>query len=158
MDNQRLEEIATWLEGGAKHESITFDMAKGIFVRTNVEIPASEVDLTACSTSCCIAGAAVEFAHKDDVGYLHKLLDGGEVDRDAEGHDGYQGVWGIISHEAMELLDLDYDTANQLFRPDEYGNGPYGELEPYSDPAWAARVIRKLIATGEVDWAGTETA
>lgn len=158
MNKKRLAEIATWLEGGAKHERLNFDMAKGIFVRTDEEVPLDQVDLSKCSTSCCIAGAAVEFAHPNDVGYLHSLLAGGEADSDDAGNSGYQGVWGMISDEARELLDLDYSTANELFRPDEYGNGPYGDLESYSNPAWAARVIRKLIKTGEVDWEGTQNA
>ena len=52
---------------------------------------------------------------------------------------------------ARGLLDLRLGQAEELFAPNYPAPADWGDVTP----AWAARCIRKLIATGEVDWEGT---
>jgi len=125
-----LDKIATWLEGGAQHVDangapIQFDMSTG---------------LTACGSSCCIAGAAVQFS---EVWEDFRVL--GEYDGDED-----ELPWDKTFDQAAETLGVTLDVADALFLPHSVEGG---SLQDYTDPAWAARVIRGLIATGEVDWA-----
>lgn len=61
-----------------------------------------------------------------------------------------------------DLLELDWQTGVDLFYPHEAGEALVndglaedGDAWAHIDPQWAARCIRKLIATGEADWVGT---
>jgi hypothetical protein len=82
-----------------------------------------------CGTACCIAGAAQSF-----FGSTPEI----------------RNAWH--AEYACEILDLDTYTADELFCPDDFDKpGKY-------KAAHAARVIRKLIATGLVDWESTRRA
>ena len=86
---------------------------------------------TDCGTMCCIAGTAYQFF-------------------------GGEGKSFFI--QAANLLELDYKTAERLFYALK-GSPGEGVIDLATiTPAWAARCIRKLIATGEVDWVGTQAA
>ena len=65
--------------------------------------------------------------------------------------------FGLPTNAPWEVLDealgLDEETTNDLFFPYEVG-----DRWSAITPAWAARCIRKLIETGEVDWVGTQAA
>ena len=142
MNEERLIEIAEWLEGGAKHAHATFNMKKGLVV---TEKAWQEGDIAACGTSCCIAGAAVSFfsddAAKSRLGNARTSFCGPNYDRIELG-------WITVSEEAARLLGLPYGLASILFTPPNFEGMNI-------TPAWAARVVRKLVATGEVDWEGT---
>lgn len=137
MNVERLTRLAEWLEAGAPHERIKFDMTSGILVSVTEGFDPSKP--SACNTSCCIAGATVEFY--------------GNVDALATTH-GYATFyhdpkfrelgWNEVRDEAEKLLGLEWDVAEDLFVP--------ADLEEVNDPAWAARTIRHLIVTGEVNW------
>jgi hypothetical protein len=75
---------------------------------------------------CCIAGATEQFFGEKD----------------------YYFSMGFV--DAPELLGLERSVARELFMPEYWMCNP----EIYTPP-WAARCIRKLIKTGEVDWVGT---
>lgn len=85
-----------------------------------------------CGTACCIAGAAVQFERRIPYANQHEAY----CDGDPEDF-------------AVHILGLTSDQGDALF----YGRGV--EIEDI-DAAWAARCVRKLVVTGEVDWAGTE--
>lgn len=119
MNIDKLIEIAEWLEAGAPHYKGVdgFDMQH--FIQTE----------PSCGTTCCIAGAAVQFSLEKPV----------------------EDALDLVSHKsevedmAADILGIDSLVSGDLF---------YGEFD--ADPAWAARCIRNLIATGTVDWFGTE--
>lgn len=129
MNIDKLTEIAEWLEAGApERKGVTrFDMTG--YIEDASETPG-------CGTACCIAGAAVQF------------------DRD----EPFKNNWDFITgrdestanfdHYAGDILGLDHEQRGALF----FGRGV--DLDEIT-PAWAARCIRHLIATGEVDWDGT---
>lgn len=79
----------------------------------------------ACGTTCCIAGAAATFFT-------------------ATTYPGFSA--------GQKVLDLSSGKAQTLFCP--HIDRHVESLDAIT-PAWAARCIRKLIATGEVDWEGT---
>ena len=79
---------------------------------------------TTCGTVCCIAGAANQFFGDPDA---NKLLDAGEM--------------------AREVLGLSGSVAIELFTQCE----SIADWSQISE-AWAARTIRHLISTGDVDW------
>lgn len=85
-----------------------------------------------CGTTCCIAGAALQFEAAEP------YADTDEV---------FERLFMTVGEAARYVLDLTNKQAEWLF---------HGRLG--ASPAWAARCIRKLIATGKVDWAGTEHA
>lgn len=136
MNKQRLKVIAKWLEGGAKHADVKLDMVVGLVPYD----PENEAH-NACGTSCCLAGAAVQFF--DPAFVEEHAVVGKEI------------PWNSVKGRAIDLLGMDYHEAMDLFEPSALG--PYSDLRDYNKPAWAARVVRKLIKTGEVDWVGTET-
>ena len=150
MNIELLTKIAEWLEGGAKHQTMQFDMTTGI---TFNEEEFDPDDATECQSSCCIAGAAVQF-HGETQGLVDTMF---EQDEQLEGG---EMPWWMVREKAADALGLDRLVARGLFDPanyDENGREVFGlgRLSEYNDPAWAARVIRKLIATGNIDWVGT---
>lgn len=170
MNIERLTTLAEWLEAGAPHKRIKFDMSNGLVyygLRSNDdgEPPDAEYVVNHCRTSCCIAGAAVQFFNTPA-----RLL---EQEWDHSGYaEGTETIgWLRVSLEAAELLDLSFEQAAQLFTPQaryqtrtrnysdvvEYERYKrYCNLDNYSDPAWAARTIRHFLATGKVDWEGND--
>ncbi|QWF18679.1 hypothetical protein [Lysobacter capsici] len=147
MNTERLTTLAQWLEAGAKHEKITFDITRGILVKNIDEFDPSKP--TECQTTCCIAGACVQF-----YGDMSDLVE--EAD-DRTYRNGNTPVpaeltWRDVRDQAAQLLGLSDSTAMRLFSPELFFGG---DLKDYNDPAWAARTIRHLIATGESDWTAT---
>lgn len=142
MNIDRLTKLAEWLEAGAPHERIRFDMREGIAFDPEQFSPR---DLANCGTSCCLAGAAVQF-----FGSAQRLSDDGAL----WGH--FSGVpklgWPDVRDEAMELLNLESPVADDLFQPIGVADFDDEYLWFFNDPARAAATVRKLIATGEVDW------
>jgi hypothetical protein len=85
---------------------------------------------TDCGTVCCICGAAVHWWGSTPA---------------PEDYDGDVSMIGQFT------LGLDFKNADALFAPPGFiDSGKY-------TTAHAARCIRKLIATGAVDWEGTRT-
>lgn len=128
MNIDKLVEIAEWLEAGATY-------VKGVsrFDMTHF------IERDHCGTSCCIAGAAIQFDRK------FPYADG-EV---TGAHETARRILGLTFAQALALF---YGEGSDcVLDPDE------GDINPLSriTPAWAARCIRKLIETGKVDWAGT---
>lgn len=142
MHIERLTKLAEWLEAGAPHETITFDMTTSMRFR---KFDANDPHYTAtCGTVCCLAGAAVQFFHEDFDFFVERGIRNSYICADAD-EDEYS--WTQIRDAALRLLDLPRLTADALFVPAQ--GTP---LEQYSDPAWVARTLRHLIATGDVDW------
>lgn len=144
---QALEKVAEWLEAGAPHVCTDagrrideFDMSFGV------------VTTSGCGTSCCIAGAIVQFEGLGTLNYAGSMTFGGYAEEEN------------VEKLARNLLGIDYGDAKELFLPwetidvEEY---PYleGNPEPFSDPEVAAKVIRNYLETGIIDWigAGLET-
>lgn len=155
MNVGRLKELAEWLRAGAPHDYITFDMSKGIEIdRRDLELYSEPT----CRTSCCIAGAALQFFDHDNViAWLKEYAEADELVDDGDG-EGFQLPFGAfidseladtVFNRAARLLELTSVQAEQLFTP-------AGELSDYTDPAWAARTIDLLIETGEVNWTATK--
>lgn len=153
MHIERLDYIARWLEAGAQHES----KVKGFNMEVGVQILPG--DTPACGAVCCIAGAATQFFNDEDGELINEAYQSSDDD------DAGQAAWGSVARKGQELLGLDGDQAESLFIPPGiflrdfiYVNG---EKQPnpakrswseFNDPQLAARVIRNLIATGEVNW------
>lgn len=155
MNIERLTAIALWLEGGAQHEYITFDMQTGITVTTRGMRP---TDIHACATSCCIAGYAV-MQFNEPQALLEAKLEAtpwvAECDKfDLPFFNSFEPNALSVLNEAEKVLDLERVVAKQLFCPHDF-DGPSKRLRDYSDPAWAARTIRLLIAIGKVSWKNT---
>lgn len=139
MNLERLDTIAQWLEAGAPHK----DGVGGFYM------PAFFREDNKCGTTACIGGCAVMWWGSEE----HKRCQ-------------FEN-WYIPRFDARQvaanLLGLSTTTANALFCPDSFPYTP-GEDGPLQDrleevtPAWAARCIRHLMETGEVDWLGTQAA
>jgi hypothetical protein len=56
--------------------------------------------------------------------------------------------------DTHDVLDITYDIAQELFFP-SYNDASVSCWDVSKDRAWAARCVRKLMATGKVDWVGT---
>jgi hypothetical protein len=67
-----------------------------------------------------------------------------------------EAPWDRTFEEAQELLGLTFKQAQDLFVPvGTDGDGIYGwgdDWDDFNDPKLAAKVIRNLIETGEVNW------
>jgi hypothetical protein len=147
MNIERLTKLAEWLEGGALHQTIIFDMSKGVsFTEVIPHDPQASIE---CGTSCCIAGAAVQMFNDLPALFL------GQEERGYLSNYGREIEWRVVGQEARELLELSVDQAERLFEPHLHHDHT---IYYFNDPAWAARVIRHLIATGNVDWNGTRLA
>lgn len=133
MNLERLEIIAQWLEAGAPHK----DGVEGF----NMNYWNKE---RSCGSVCCIGGAVdqwfVEPSKRDNIVACGRASE----------------IENIVRREessAAEALGLDSHEAICLFFPTDL----IDDLE-YISPAWAARCIRHLMETGEVDWLGTQAA
>lgn len=145
MNVERLLYLADWLAAGAPHKG----KVKGFNISVGVQ--ATSGDTPACGTVCCIAGAATQFFN-DEEGYL--------VDQafsEIRYGDTGEAPWDEVFEEAQELLGLTHDQATALFVPvgtdrpgSIYGYG--GDWDDFNDPFLAAKVVRNLAATGEVNW------
>ena len=138
MNIERLTELAEWLEAGAPEKAgvVEFDMSD--FINVPLEYAALERAhdwVPSCGTACCIAGAAVQFEQA-------------RVGREPWTPGCMRG--GAIMDKARGLLGLDELQAGELFVPGY--PGAWRDIRP----DYAARVIRKLIETGFVDWRGTK--
>lgn len=143
-DNNRLEEIAKWLDNGAIH--VTEDVKYGFMMAywkedsLDMETVQEEYENVLnwmpgdCGGAMCIGGAAEEFFGTDEE---------------------------CLKHESgtsfgAKLLSLTYEDANKLFFPWEEFTIDDFQITPEK----AAQVVRHLIKTGEVDWSileGVET-
>lgn len=124
-----LEQIAEWLEAGAPHvdhEGRTVD-------HFNMEYPVSK-DGPECGTTCCIAGALVQFNGLDDRDLLEAT---GNI------------AWYTVKRLAVDFLDIGPATATELFEPWVYFDGAD---DSFNDPKRAAKVLRHYLETGRVDW------
>lgn len=140
MNIDRLTEIAEWLEAGAPEKC----NISGFNMNTFGE-------KSSCGTVCCIAGSANAF-HFESIGEKWNVYDLDDP--------------GLAS----TLLGLTEDQSYRLFYPESWaGNvgcrNPELKLDWKGEQPWhnispqhAARVIRNLIATGDVDWNLPEVA
>jgi hypothetical protein len=140
MHLTRLVMLAEWLEAGApEKDNVTrFSMTNWIVPQKN-----------SCGTACCIAGATVQFFNDEARTFKSE-------------QDVYNASLKGVQEYARGLLDLTKDQANDLFYANEYFIVENEDALYYSKalkaitPAHAARVIRKFIATGEIDYIGCE--
>lgn len=116
--------VLRWLDAGAPHKGDVdgFDMRD--FKRQRDR-----------GTTCCIAGAMVEFSPT--------------LKKHFTGDLSYPYIASIAA-------GMEHEDPNILF----YGLNGCGEDEDLESitPAWAARCIRHYIETGTVDWDGTREA
>lgn len=139
-----LDRVAKWLEAGAPHTATPggipvtgFDMSRGV-----------AIDVKGCGTVCCIAGAVCQFEGVTNA-------EAGMLAEKGWGELGWWGTGGVAS-QAQEILGLTSEQADNLFMPEGYNSDEWeDEWEDDYRPltaALAARVIRHLIATGDVNW------
>lgn len=160
LNRENLNTLANWLEAGAPHESLQFDMSTGMTIKVPVDYDPENHN--ACITACCIAGAAVTFFDHPQQMVEDNMGCADYVGEDDAGDKEYQIPWWAVRDEATRLLfgeATDWEDsvaitelAERLFLP-QISNG--GSLSQYSDPAWAARTVRHLMDTGNVDWKAT---
>ena len=159
MNIANLEFIAEWLEAGAPHRGKvkSFDMSVGVKIDA-LDVVRKEdgsLDVPACGTACCIAGAATQFFNDFDESIIRSAIDGvydNFVSAEAD--------WDEVFHEARDLLGLTHKQACELFVPigtDDDSIFPNWETSgkqwhEFNKPDLAAKVIRNLIETGEVNW------
>jgi hypothetical protein len=134
VDKRKLGALARWLEAGAPERDGVkqFDMSS--FEEPHCcQTEEERRGKPECGSACCMAGAVVHFW-----GNVNKA----RAALYSSSPNGWMG-------QAPNILGLtDYD-ANGLFLE-------YGAIQNYQDTKHAARVVRKFIATGEVDWEGTQ--
>lgn len=133
---QALTDIAEWLEAGASH--VVIDRTGRVIDRFDMNYG---VEHNSCGTSCCIAGALVQFQGLGDVGDYGL---------------GFFGDHGV-EKLANDFIGDDEKTLSKLFLPWTHFEPVDGEVSceeavPFSDAAKAAKVVRHYLATGEVDW------
>ena len=148
-----LERVAAWLEAGAPESAnhgLKFDMGDTLCVTLSKDATADNW----CGTTCCIAGAAIAFERPDYVAM--NIRSSAALWGDDE-----EGDEVDVLDPARDLLGLTEDQADTLFIPWNCDRSDQQEAVPAPwessiSPAWAARTIRHLIATGEVDWKATK--
>lgn len=145
MNVELLTNIAEWLEAGAPeaYHGFGFDMRWWKMTGDAMD-PFGDESRETCGTTCCIAGAAIELS--------------GVMSGFSEWTNGAD-----CEYVARSVLGLTEEQAQSLFDPwlDDYRNRPNpmamllfdeaGIRQPIN-PRAAAKVVRHLIATGEVDW------
>lgn len=160
MNVERLEYLANWLAAGAGQLAgvVGFNLARGIHL-----MESSVEGVPECGTTCCIAGAACEFF---DAPFVQmNMFDEPVYWAEVRGIRPRarclrQVDFDKVKARAMELLGIDGVTADELFYAFEYLDVHYSSI--HSDARskikadHAARCIRKYIATGKVDWLGTD--
>lgn len=138
-----LDRVAVWLEAGAPHTATPggipvtgFDMSRGV-----------AIDGKGCGTVCCIAGAVCQFEGVTNAEVADMLATG-------EGNWRELGWWGTggVAMQAQEILGLTSEQADSLFTPIGYNSDEWEDDYRPLPAALAARVIRHLIATGDVNW------
>jgi hypothetical protein len=134
-----LDKVAKWLEAGAPHTVIYddvvvagFDMDVGIASNVNEDNFDQYGDWNGgeapgCGTTCCIAGAVIQF---------------GSVP--VQVNAGKEYPWYGVLEGAIMALNIEPLDAERLFKPERMGR--------YSDPVKVAVVLRHFMVTGEVDW------
>lgn len=151
LNISRLEELATWLENGALHKSVTFNLNTGIAIEVDEAYDSSKP--AACNTICCIAGAAVQFftPKQEHIDFLQAYV---PIELDDDDNLGYRSLpWLVVAARAEDLLGLNRTQARDLFTPGHNGIDMSSDhLDVYNDPKWAARTIRHLIETGDANW------
>lgn len=135
MNKERLSKLADWLEAGAPHEHVEFDMGSFLGL-TDANGNMTQNVKEACGSLCCIAGCAAQFFAPDE---LVAAIEIGGV--------GYN-----VLHIATKALDLDMKDARLLFLPPTNDLAYVGYSYDNITPKMAAKVIRHLIKTGKVDW------
>lgn len=136
--------VADWLEEGAPHISTVdgrvidhFNMEFGVTTFGNE-----------CGTTCCIAGAIVQF---EGLGILDRY---GDITYFKE--EG-GGVGSLASYYCTGVDD----HLKPLFLPWVYFNHhskvyEHDDPKPFSNAERAAKTIRHLLATGVIDWSVNE--
>jgi hypothetical protein len=127
MNIERLEIIAKWLEAGAPHVDGTYGFNMDVFLLHNRQDYSGEY----CGTAMCIGGAAIQFFSK---------LASNCRNKDARARD----LLGLADVEAKKLF-YPY-TLDRHFKNSR--DWEWSQIKPQD----AAKVIRHLIDTGEVDW------
>lgn len=117
-------EIADWLEAGTPH--VDRDGRQVDFF--SMEYPVSKEP--ACGTTCCIAGAVVQFNALGD-------LENGQLS------------WLPTKRLASGFLGMDNKEATDLFEP---WCSFQGDDDSFNNPIRAAKVVRHYLETGIVDW------
>ena len=134
-----LEKVIAWLEAGAPHVKIAEGVEIDVFdMEYSVETDYSFGD-GYCGTACCIAGAVCQF---EMLGMDRRAKDNSLAWSLMSGSGG--GVLEITT----EYLGISEEDAYSLFTPFDFCI----ESELYNNPKHAAKVVRKFIDTGIVDW------
>jgi hypothetical protein len=146
MNIEKLERIASWLESGAPETNGITSFNMGVFIAPKVD----EDFEPRCGTQCCIAGAALQFEAEVPYGRAFDVLyrfnrKPDEVAMEILGLSVSQAQDLFYAQAAMDLIPLSEDERD-------------GDELDHVGPAWAARCIRNLMATGEVDWKATYRA
>lgn len=130
MNKKHLAVLADWLERGAPHAHIHFNMCTYLtpIDKDGNDLPYFSPVEDICSTACCMAGALVQTYAPE------KLVTDGRI-----------SYISPISEVAARLAGLPSPQAFQLFIPP---NIPLASITAQK----AAKVVRHLIATGTVDW------
>lgn len=145
MNHQLLDSVAFWLEAGGDDGRRRFNIGVGHCIPRD----------GGCGTVCCIAGficdeIAADCTRAEAHGGV-RCLNPATLSPHFAPEDGIMVKdvgWYFLITAASEALGIDEEMANHLFTPNF----------AIVDAAWAARVVRKLMATGEVDWYGTMVA
>lgn len=152
-----LDQVATWLEAGAPHEKahgMKFDMNFLVQFPTTEDIDVEAITTKNwCGTACCIAGALVTFSAAEFMATQIKWgIKYNHLDNNFRSGYWIEGGWD----KACEILDISDVMALQLFEPWDTHTTKFWPAADAITPPWAARTIRHLIATGEVDWVKTQ--
>lgn len=129
MNKERLLQLANVLESdkAAKHFNMDFFFSHDGYVQPSVPVSINKELEGHCGSVACIAGWTVGHFHPDGILFPFE-----------------------ISQQAAWLLGLDNIQKIKLFTP---GVPESNEFDPYKASAkQAAKVVRHLAETGEVDW------